>query len=116
MSRAALATFSARPTSVWISTYAVTLIGEPPGRRPDSERNAHGHRLSRVREWTPLLDSPSSADVVNTPRDQGRACTGASAQASTGASAGASSEFATTEYLGRCDPAFLRSCDLKDCA
>src|SRR4051812_43524255 len=29
MSRAAFATFSARPTSVWISTYAVTLIGNP---------------------------------------------------------------------------------------
>src|SRR2546430_13262995 len=29
MSRAALATFSARPTSVWISTYAVTLMWTP---------------------------------------------------------------------------------------
>src|SRR6059058_2458585 len=32
MSRAAFATFSARPTSVWISTYAVTLIWTPAFR------------------------------------------------------------------------------------
>src|SRR6476661_3594556 len=59
MSRAAVATFSARPTSVWISTYAVTVIGYPLIRGRESSVPS-GQTLFQSVE---LVDEERGGDV-----------------------------------------------------